>query len=166
MSETETTAQPNKPLSQLPPDYMGSTPMLKQYFSTRAEHPGILLLMRVGDFFEAYGDDAVSLANELHITLTGRTDGEMRVGMAGVPHHALERYVARLIKRGKRVAIMDQVEDPKYAKGLVKRKVTRVMTPGTIMEDNLLDAKSNNYLVAAIVGDPVAGVGVVDSTLR
>ncbi len=161
MNDTETPT-PSKPISELPPDYPGATPLLKQYFSTRLEHPGILLLMRVGDFFEAYGDDAVTLATELHITLTGRADGEMRVAMAGVPHHALERYVARLIKRGRRVAIMDQIEDAKFAKGLVKRKVTRVMTPGTLLEDNLLDAKSNNYLVAAIVGDPVAGVGVVD----
>src|SRR6185436_6485326 len=85
-----------------------------------------------------------------------------RVHMAGVPHHATERYVARLIKQGFRVALMDQVEDPKLAKGLVKRRVTRVVSRGTVFEDSLLDAKANNYLVAAIVGDPVAGLGVVD----
>jgi DNA mismatch repair protein MutS len=135
---------------------------MKQYFATRAEHPGIILLMRVGDFYEAYGDDAENIARDLNITLTGREDGGMRIPMAGVPHHAMERYVARLIHKGRRVAIMDQVEDPKYAKGLVKRKVTRVVTPGTILEDNMLDAKSNNYLVAAVIGDPVAGIGIVD----
>ncbi|HLV79023.1 MAG TPA: DNA mismatch repair protein MutS [Chthonomonadaceae bacterium] len=165
MSETptNTTTPGGRPLPpSTPPGYMGNTPLLKQYFTTRAQHPGIILLMRVGDFFEAYGDDAELIAHDLHITLTGREDGGMRIPMAGVPHHATERYVARLIAKGRRVALMDQVEDPKYAKGLVKRKVTRVVTPGTILEDNMLDAKSNNYLVAAIVGDPVAGVGIVD----
>jgi DNA mismatch repair protein MutS len=142
---------------------MGNTPLLRQYFATCAEHPGIILLMRVGDFYEAYGDDAETIARDLNITLTGREDGGLRVPMAGVPHHAYERYVARLIAKGRRVAIMEQVEDPKKViKGLVKRKVTRVVTPGTILEDNMLDAKSNNYLLAAVVGDPVAGVGVVD----
>src|SRR5581483_6180523 len=103
-----------------------------------------------------------TIARDLNITLTGREDGGVRVPMAGVPHHAYERYLARLIHKGRRVAIMDQIEDPKYAKGLVKRKVTRVVTPGTVLEDNMLDAKSNNYLVAAVVGEPVAGLGVVD----
>ena len=143
----------------VPEGYEGSTPLMKQYFATCQEHPGIILLMRVGDFYEAYGEGAEIIARDLNITLTGREDGGVRVPMAGVPHHAMERYVARLIRKGRRIAIMDQVEDPKYAKGLVKRKVTRVVTPGTILEDNMLDAKSNNYLVAAVVGDPVAGVG-------
>lgn len=146
----------------LPPDYAGNTPLMQQYFATRTEHPGILLLMRVGDFFEAYGDDAETIAADLHITLTGREDGGVRIAMAGVPHHACERYVARLIAKGRRVAIMDQVEDPRYAKGLVKRRVTRVVTPGTVLEDAMLDAKTNNYLVAAIVGDAVAGLSVAD----
>ncbi len=147
----------------VPPGYMGNTPLLRQYFATREEHPGIILLMRVGDFYEAYGDDAETIARDLNITLTGREDGGLRIPMAGVPHHAYERYVARLIAKGRRVAIMDQIEDPKKViKGLVKRKVTRVVTPGTILEDNMLDAKSNNYLVAAVVGDPVAGIGIVD----
>lgn len=141
---------------------MGRTPLLKQYFSTRQQRPGVLLLMRVGDFFEAYGEDAETIARELQITLTGRDDGGVRVPMAGVPYHSVERYIARLIARGFRVALMDQVEDPRFAKGLVKRKVTRVVTPGTVLEDAMLEARSNNYLVAAVVGDPVAGVGVVD----
>jgi DNA mismatch repair protein MutS len=141
---------------------MGNTPLLSLYFATRLEHPGIILLMRVGDFFEAYGDDAETIARDLEITLTGREDGGVRVPMAGVPHHACERYVARLIAKGRRVALMDQVEDPKLAKGLVKRRVTRVVTPGTVLEDSMLDARSNNYLVAAVLTDPVAGLGVVD----
>jgi DNA mismatch repair protein MutS len=138
------------------------TPLMQQYFRARAEHPGVILLMRVGDFYEAYGDDAATIAESLNITLTSREDGGQRIGMAGVPHHAAERYVARLIKKGFRVAMMEQVEDPKLAKGLVKRRVMRVVSRGTVFEDALLDSKSNNYLVAAIVGDPVAGLGVAD----
>jgi len=137
--------------------------MLRQYFDIKAERPDVVLLMRVGDFYEAYGDDAETIARELEITLTGREVGDVRVPMAGVPHHAMERYVARLIGKGYKVAVCDQVEDPKLAKGLVKRKVTRVLTPGTIVEDAMLDAKTNNYLVAAITGAKVpSGVGVVD----
>ncbi|MCC6728224.1 MAG: DNA mismatch repair protein MutS [Chthonomonadales bacterium] len=147
-----------------PPDDTPRTPLMQQYFGARAEHPGVLLLMRVGDFYEAYGDDAVVIAEALNITLTGRDDGGQRTPMAGVPHHAAERYIARLIRQGHRVAIMDQVEDPKLARGLVKRRVTRVVSRGTVFEDALLDASANNYLVAAVVGDPVSGVGVVDVT--
>jgi DNA mismatch repair protein MutS len=151
----ETPAQATTP-------YVPRTPLMQQYFRAASEHPGVILLMRVGDFYEAYGPDAQAIAEKLNITLTSREDGGERVAMAGVPHHAAERYIARLIKQGCRVAIMDQVEDPKKAKGLVKRRVTRVVSRGTVFEDALLDAKSNNYLVAAIVGDPVAGLGVAD----
>ncbi len=140
------------------------TPMLRQYVQLKAERPDVILLMRVGDFYEAYGEDAELIARELQITLTGReVQGlEKRFPMAGVPFHALDRYLARLVQKGFKVAICDQVEDPKQAKGLVKRRVTRVVTPGTLVEDALLDAKSNNYLVAAIRGEPVCGVGVAD----
>lgn len=140
------------------------TPMLRQYVEMKAERPDVILLMRVGDFYEAYGEDAELIARELEITLTGRDIQGLadRYPMAGVPFHALDRYLARLVQKGFKVAICDQVEDPRQAKGLVKRKVTRVVTPGTLVEDALLDAKSNNYLVAAVWGDPVAGVGVVD----
>lgn len=141
------------------------TPMLRQYFEIKAERPEVLLLMRVGDFYEAYGPDAETMARELEITLTGREDklAGQRIPMAGVPHHALERYVARLIAKGYKAAVCDQVEDPKLAKGLVKRRVTRVLTPGTVVEDAMLDAKANNYLVAAITDDNrPSGIGVVD----
>lgn len=162
MSDTQTTPT-GKPIPiSVPDDYMGNTPLLKQYFATRMEHPGVIVLMRVGDFFEAYGVDAEAIARELNITLTGREDGGVRVPMAGVPHHAYERYLARLIARGLRVAIMDQVEDPKFAKGLVKRKVTRVVTPGTVLEDTMLDAQSNNYLMGVAVSEGLMGVCVVD----
>ena len=141
------------------------TPLMRQYFQVKEERPEIILLMRVGDFFEAYGEDAETISRELEITLTGREDKQAgaRIPMAGVPHHAVERYVARLITKGFKVALCDQVEDPKQAKGLVKRKVTRVLTPGTVVEDALLEAKKNNYLVAAVMGEQApSGVGVVD----
>ena len=140
------------------------TPMLRQYIELKNERPDVVLLMRVGDFYEAYGEDAETIAGQLEITLTGREIQGIphKFPMAGVPFHALDRYLARLVQKGYKVAICDQVEDPKQAKGLVKRRVTRVVTPGTLVEDALLDAKSNNYLVAAIFGEPVCGVGVVD----
>jgi DNA mismatch repair protein MutS len=140
------------------------TPMLRQYVQLKDERPDVVLLMRVGDFYEAYGEDAETIARELAITLTGRDIQGLpeKFPMAGVPFHALDRYLARLVQKGFKVAICDQVEDPKQAKGLVKRRVTRVVTPGTLVEDALLDAKSNNYLVAALLGAPVCGVGVVD----
>lgn len=140
------------------------TPMLRQYMEFKAERPDVILLMRVGDFYEAYGDDALTIANRLNITLTGREIQGLdeKFPMAGVPFHAMDRYLARLVRMGFRVAICDQVEDPKFAKGLVKRKVTRVVTPGTLVEDSLLDARSNNYLVATVLGEPLCGVGVVD----
>lgn len=146
----------------LSPAFIPKTPLMQQYFRAREEHPGVILLMRVGDFYEAYGEDAETIAAAVNITLTGREDAGQRIPMAGVPHHSAERYIARLIKKGFRVAIMEQVEDPKLAKGLVKRRVTRIVSRGTVFEDSLLDAKSNNYLVAAVIGDPVAGLGVVD----
>jgi DNA mismatch repair protein MutS len=139
------------------------TPMLQQYFRLKAEYPDVLLAMQVGDFYEFYGEDAEIAARELEIVLTGREDGSNgRIPMAGVPIHAYERYLAKLVQKGYRVAICDQIEDPKLAKGLVKRRVTRVLTPGTVLEDSMLDARANNYLVAAVLGDPIHGLGVVD----
>ena len=138
--------------------------MLRQYMELKAERPEVILLIRVGDFFEAYGVDATLIAAALDITLTGRDVNGMdeRLPMAGVPYHALDRYLARLVQQGHKVAICDQIEDPKQAKGLVRRAITRVVTPGTLVEDALLDARSNNFLVAAILRTPIAGIGVVD----
>lgn len=139
------------------------SPMLQQYFRAKAEYPEALLMMRVGDFYELYGEDAEIAARELEIVLTGRDDGKHgRVPMAGVPYHAVERYVARLVQKGYKVALMDQMEDPRFARGLVKRKVTRVLTPGTVLEDPMLEERSNNYLVAAVAGEKLSGLGVVD----
>ena len=137
--------------------------MLQQYFRAKAEYPEALLMMRVGDFYELYGEDAEIAARELEIVLTGRDDGKNgRVPMAGVPYHAVERYVARLVQKGYKVALMDQMEDPRFARGLVKRRVTRVLTPGTVLEDSMLEERSNNYLVAAVAGEKLSGLGVVD----
>ncbi|MFN3689526.1 MAG: DNA mismatch repair protein MutS [Fimbriimonadales bacterium] len=146
-----------------PSRFQPQTPMLQQYFRLKAENPDVLLAMQVGDFYEFYGEDAEIAARELEIVLTGREDGSNgRIPMAGVPIHAYERYIAKLVQKGYRVAICDQIEDPKLAKGLVKRRVTRILTPGTVLEDSMLDAQANNYLVAVVVGDPVHGLGVVD----
>jgi DNA mismatch repair protein MutS len=97
--------------TRIPPDYPGKTPLMQQYFATRKEHPGTLLLIRVGDFYEAYGDDAESTARDLDLTLTRRNDGGTWVAMAGVPYHTIDRFIARLLRKGRRVAIMDEVED-------------------------------------------------------
>ncbi len=139
--------------------------MLQQYFAARAEHPGTLMAIRVGDFYEFYGPDAETAATALEITLTGREDGENgRIPMAGVPHHALERYLVRLVAKGHRVALMEQLEDPKQAKGLVKRGVTRVLTPGTLVEDSMLNAGENCFLAAICVMDGRAGLATLDTS--
>jgi DNA mismatch repair protein MutS len=136
--------------------------MLRQYFAAKAEHPGVLLAMRVGDFYEFYGEDAEIAAKAIEITLTGRDDGGTRIPMAGVPYHSVEKYLARLIQKGHKVALCDQLEDPKAAKGLVKRGVTRVLTPGTVVEDSMLQAGQNNFLAALCVLDGRVGLATLD----
>lgn len=139
------------------------TPMLQQYMAIKQEHPDVILMCRLGDFYEIFGDDAKIAAQELEITLTSRDAGRAgRMPMCGVPYHSVDRYVARLISKGYRVAICDQMEDPKHAKGLVKREVTRVVTPGTILEDSMLQAGSNNYLVAPSRRQETYGLAVID----
>ncbi|MBL8060383.1 MAG: DNA mismatch repair protein MutS [Chthonomonas sp.] len=139
------------------------TPMLQQYFQAKEAHPGVLMAMRVGDFYEFYGDDATLAAEILQITLTGRDDGPNgRIAMAGVPFHSVEKYLARLVASGQKVALCDQVEDPKTAKGLVRRAVTRVLSAGTVLEDSMLAPNSNNFLSAlCLVGDR-AGFAALD----
>lgn len=137
--------------------------MMRQYFEAKDAHPGTLVAMRVGDFYEFYGEDAETAAAILEITLTGREDAEAgRIPMAGVPYHSVERYLARLIKAGQKVALCDQVEDPKTAKGLVRREVTRVLTPGTLVEDALLSARVNNFLVAVARDGHCIGWALLD----
>ncbi len=125
------------------------TPMFEQYLRIKSEYPETLLFYRMGDFYELFFEDAITAARELQITLTSRNPGaESPVPMAGVPHHAAEVYLGQLLEKGFRIAICDQIEDPKQAKGLVKRAVTRVMTPGTTVEEASLTAKEHNYLAA------------------
>jgi len=125
------------------------TPMLEQYLRVKSEYPDTLLFYRMGDFYELFFEDAVTASRELQITLTSRNPGAASpVPMAGVPHHAADGYLSQLLEKGFRVAVCDQIEDPKLAKGLVKRAVTRVLTPGTTVEDASLRAKEHNYLAA------------------
>jgi DNA mismatch repair protein MutS len=119
--------------------------MMQQYRDAKERHPGMLVLFRMGDFYELFDDDAVVASRLLGLTLTSR---DKTIPMAGIPHHALDRYLPRLLQAGHRVAVCDQVEDPATAKGLVRREVTRVLTPGTITEDGLLDPRQANYLAA------------------
>ena len=125
------------------------TPMLEQYLRIKEDYPDALLFFRMGDFYELFFEDAETAARVLQITLTSRNpNAETKVPMAGVPHHATEEYLRQLLEQGYKVAICDQVEDPRQAKGLVKREVTRVLTPGTVVEDSTLSAKTSNYLAA------------------
>lgn len=124
------------------------TPMINQYREVKAQHPGEILFFRLGDFYEMFFEDALLASKELEITLTGRDGGvKEKIPMCGVPYHAAENYIARLIKKGYKVAICEQVEDPKEAKGIVKREVIRVITPGTTMSEQILEEKNNQYLV-------------------
>ena len=116
------------------------TPMMKQYLAIKREHPDAILFFRMGDFYEMFMDDAVLAADVLKIALTTRDKGkENSVPMCGIPYHAAQTYLTRLVQAGHNVAICDQMEDPSRAKGLVKRKVTRIVTPGTVVEEALLD---------------------------
>ena len=124
------------------------TPMMKQYLDVKAQVPGALLFFRLGDFYELFFEDAVKAAELLQITLTSRAKGLERVPMCGVPHHAARRYVARLIEAGERVAICEQLTPP--GKGIVKREVVRVVTPGMVLDDDVLEAKENNFLAAVL----------------
>ena len=118
---------------------MALSPMLKQYFDVKAKHPDCLLFFRLGDFYEMFFDDAKLVARELDLVLTGKDCGlEERAPMCGIPYHAVEGYLSKLIAKGYRVAICEQVEDPKTAKGLVKRDVIRIVSPGTVIEGSCL----------------------------
>ena len=139
------------------------TPMMKQFFDLKAKHPDALLLFRCGDFYETYCDDAVEASRILGITLTRRNNGSTQGdAMAGFPHHALDTYLPRLIRAGRRVAICDQLEDPKLTKKLVKRGITELVTPGVVMNDNVLDNKKNNFLCALHFGKSACGISLLD----
>ena len=139
------------------------TPMMKQFFDFKAKHPDALLLFRCGDFYETYCDDAVEAARILGITLTKRNNGASQGdAMAGFPHHALDTYLPKLIRAGRRVAICDQLEDPKLTKKLVKRGITELVTPGVAMQDNVLNYKENNFLCAIHYGRAAFGISLLD----
>jgi len=142
------------------------TPMMRQFHDLKAKHPDAVLLFRCGDFYETYSDDAVIAADILGITLTKRSGGAGRkdseTAMAGFPHHALDTYLPKLIRAGKRVAICDQLEDPKLTKKLVKRGITELVTPGVTMSDSLLTNKENNFLSAVHFGKTACGVAFLD----
>ena len=139
------------------------TPMMVQYLKTKEEYPDCILFYRLGDFYEMFFDDAVKVSRELEITLTGKDCGmEERAPMCGVPFHSASGYVARLIEKGYKVAICEQVEDPKTAKGIVKREVIRVVTPGTVVDAELLDDKTNNYLAVIYENKDEFGFAVSD----
>lgn len=139
------------------------TPLMKQYNAIKAKYPGALLLFRVGDFYETFGEDAIKAARVLDITLTKRGNGSAsEIELAGFPHHALDNYLPKLVRAGNRVAICDQLEDPKFVKGIVKRGVTELVTPGVSFNDNVLEKKHNNFLASICVGKQAVGVSFLD----
>lgn len=139
------------------------TPLMKQYFDVKAKHPDAILLFRVGDFYEMYGEDAVIGSEILGIVQTKRANGvAQHVEMAGFPHHALDSYLPKLVRAGKRVAICDQLEDPKMTKKLVKRGITELVTPGVSINDNILNHKENNFLAAIHFSKDTCGIALLD----
>ena len=139
------------------------SPMMQEYLKTKEEYQDCILFYRLGDFYEMFFDDAIRVSKELELTLTGKLCGqEERAPMCGVPFHAAETYISRLIEKGYKVAICEQLEDPKNCKGIVKRGVIRVVTPGTVMESNLLDEKKNNYIMSIYKAGTFFGISVCD----
>ena len=139
------------------------TPLMKQYFEMKQKHPDAVLLFRVGDFYETFCDDAITASEILGITLTRRANGSAQsVELAGFPHHALDTYLPKLVRAGKRVAICEQLEDPKLTKKLVKRGITELVTPGVAVNDNILDHRENNFLAAIHTGRNIWGVAFLD----
>ncbi|NER82670.1 MAG: DNA mismatch repair protein MutS, partial [Leptolyngbya sp. SIO1D8] len=140
------------------------TPMMRHYVTVKGDYPHALLLYRVGDFFETFFEDGITIARELELVLTSKEAGKAvgRVPMAGIPHHALDRYCIQLVEKGYAIAICDQVEDPALAQGLVKREVTRVITPGTVLEEGMLSARRNNFLAAVVIAGQHWGLAYAD----
>ena len=144
---------------------MALSPMMQHYLDTKKEYPDCILFYRLGDFYEMFFEDAKTTSRELELTLTGKDCGlEERAPMCGVPHHALETYLTRLVQKGYKVAIAEQMEDPRLAKGLVKREVTRVVTPGTILSGQALDETRNNYIMSIVMLERTFGVATADVT--
>jgi DNA mismatch repair protein MutS len=139
------------------------TPLMKQYYTIKAKHPDAILLFRVGDFYETFGEDAIRTAEILGITLTRRANGSASfVELAGFPYHALDTYLPKLVRAGQRVAICEQLEDPKLTKNIVKRGITELVTPGVSFNDNVLNHKENNFLGSVYLGKSLSGVSFLD----
>src|SRR4026208_1058779 len=143
-----------------------ATPAMRQYLDAKEQHKDAILLFRMGDFYEMFYEDALVAARALDLTLTSRSkDGNgSGIPMCGVPFHAIDAYIARLVKKGFRVAICEQVEDPRKAKGLVKREVVRVVSPGPLTDANYLEAREPAYLMAIVGGDPYGAALIYQST--
>jgi len=142
---------------------VAETPLMRQFNEIKAKYPDAILLFRVGDFFETFGDDAIRASSILGITLTKRANGSgSYIELAGFPHHSLETYLPKLVKAGQRVAVCEQLEDPKLTKKIVKRGITELVTPGIAFSDNVLEQKSNNYLAAVFMSHPTSGVAFID----
>src|SRR5512133_602042 len=139
------------------------TPLMKQYYAVKAQHPDAVLLFRVGDFYETFGEDAIRTSEILGITLTRRANGSASfVELAGFPYHALDTYLPRLVRAGQRVAICEQLEDPKLTKKIVKRGIIELVTPGVSLNENVLNHKENNFLAAVHIDKKIAGVAFLD----
>jgi len=150
-------------MSKVKDNEVKETPLMKQYNAIKAKHPGALLLFRVGDFYETFGEDAIKASKVLDIVLTKRANGSAsHIELAGFPHHSLDTYLPKLVRAGHRVAICDQLEDPKEAKGIVKRGVTELVTPGLSFNDNVLDKRKNNFLASIYFGNEILGISFLD----
>src|SRR6188472_2993369 len=148
MAETKTTTE---------------TPLMKQYNAIKVKYPGALLLFRVGDFYETFGQDAIAASKVLDIVLTKRGNGSTsEIELAGFPHHSLDTYLPKLVRAGHRVAICDQLEDPRGVKGIVKRGVTELVTPGVSYNDNVLERKRNNFLASVFASRNNLGIAFLD----
>ena len=141
------------------------TPMMQQYMQIKEENKDCILFYRLGDFYEMFFDDALTASKELEITLTGKNCGlEERAPMCGVPYHAVDSYLNKLVEKGYKVGICEQVEDPSQAKGIVKREIVRIVTPGTNISQQSLDDEKNNYLMCIFANDGSYGISFVDVT--
>ncbi len=141
---------------------MQQTPLMAQYFKIKEANPDTILLFRVGDFFETFEEDAKTASKVLGITLTKRANGAAsHVALAGFPHHAIDTYLPKLVRAGYRVAVCEQTENPKFAKGIVKREVVEVVTPGVALSEQLLDHKKNNYLLAVSIKPDSRQAGMI-----
>ena len=138
------------------------TPLMKQYNAIKVKYPDALLLFRVGDFYETFGQDAVVASKILEIILTNRANGSSKIELAGFPHHALDNYLPKLVRAGHRVAICDQLEDPKKTKKIVKRGVTELVTPGVSYNHLTINSKKNNFLASIYYGEKYIGISFLD----